>query len=348
MAVIMIFSFPGNSLAQQKKPLPDEMNQAIVQQEYKNMHSILVSRNGTIEYEQYFNGYHADSLHDSRSSFKSVASLLVGIAVDKGFIRDIDTPVYTFFPEDTAFSSDPRKRKITIRHLLEMRAGFDCDEWTDRGRDCESMMDKTADWVQYALEKLPMKDDPGKIWAYTSCDPMILSGVLKKASGMSVMDFAAKYLFAPLNITRYRWTLDPAGNAMTGGSFYLLPGDMLKIGQLVLNNGMWKGKRIVSEQWLKLSTTATIPIPGSSFMAVSRSAVGIPQPTTYGFYWYNELVKTKDFRYKTIFASGNGGQYIIILKELDLVVVFTQGNYGNRMAKQAFDMLVKYILPAYR
>lgn len=345
--VTTILSFPGNGHSQQSRSLIQDMTNAIIQQEYKNVHSVLISKSGTIDYEKYFNGFNEDTLHDSRSSFKSITSLLLGIALDKGFIRNINAPVYIFFPEDTTFNTDPWKRAITIKHLLEMRAGFDCNEWADDGRDCESMMDKTADWVKYALS-LPMKDDPGKVWAYTSCDPMILSGILKRASGMSVMDFAAKYLFSPLNITRYKWTLDPAGNGMTGGSFYLLPRDMLKIGQLVLNNGMWKGKRIVSAKWLKVSTSATIPIPESSFMGVSRSSIGIPQPTYYGYYWYNELIKTKDFQYETLFASGNGGQYIMIIKDLELVVVFTQGNYGNRMAKQSFDLLVKYILPAYR
>jgi CubicO group peptidase (beta-lactamase class C family) len=326
----------------------EEMTKAVKDGRYKGIHSILISKNNKTVYAGYFNGYTADSLHDSRSSFKSVTSLLLGIAIDKGLIKNVDQPVYTFFPEDTSFAADPRKRLMTIKDLLEMRSGFDCDEWTDDGKDCESAMVQTKNWVKFALA-LPMKNEPGKIWNYTSCDPMIISGIIRKASGMSIMDFAAKYLFSPMEISHYRWTVDPAGQGMTGGSFYILPSDMLKIGRMVLNGGIWDGQRIISENWLKVSTTATIPIPDNwSFIKFSRSKTAMPQQTWYGYYWYNEVVKTREGEYPVVFASGNGGQYILIIKKLNLVAVFTQGNYESWTAKRAFDILATYIIPAYR
>jgi len=326
----------------------EEMTKAVNDGTYKGIHSILISKSGKTIYTHYFDGYNADSLHDSRSSFKSVTSLLLGIAIDQGLIKNVDQPVSVFFPADTAFANDSRKRSMTIRDLLEMRSGFDCDEWTDDGKDCESAMTQTRDWVKFSLA-LPMKNEPGKVWNYTSCDPMIISGVIRKAAGMSIMDFAAKYLFEPMGIAHYRWTVDPAGQGMTAGSFYILPGDMLKIGQLILNHGAWNGKRIVSENWLKASTTATIPIPDNwSFIKFSRSKTAAPQQTYYGYYWYNEIIKRKDGEFPVIFASGNGGQYIMVIKKLDLVVVFTQGNYESWTAKRAFDILSTFIIPACR
>jgi len=325
----------------------DEITKVIDSNVYKNIHCILISQNGRTVYEHYFNGFKADSLHDSRSSFKSVTSLLLGIAIDKGFIKDVNQPVYTFFPDDKMFAKDPLKKLMTIKDLLEMRSGFDCNEWIDDGNDCESGMSETKDWVSFSLH-LPMKNKPGTVWAYTSCNPMIISGIISSVSHLSVMDFAAKYLFEPLGIKHYRWTVDPAGNGMTAGSFYILPKDMLKLGQLLLNNGTWNSKQIISENWLKESTTATIPIPDWSFVRISQSKVAIPQPTYYGYYWYNEIVKTNSFEEKVVFASGNGGQYIMIIKRLGLVVVFTQGNYQKRTAKQAFDLLAKYIIPKYK
>jgi len=161
------------------------------------------------------------------------------------------------------------------------------------------------------------------------------------------MDFAKKYLFTPLGITHYKWTIDPSGNGMTAGSFYIRPADMMKMGVMVKQNGMWEGKSIISEAWLKQSTTATVPIPDFSFTKFSRSRIAIPQPTYYGYYWYNEQVKTAAFTEDVVFASGNGGQYIMIIKRLDLVVVFTQENYNSWQAKRAFDLLATYILPAY-
>lgn len=326
----------------------DEMTEVIVNNQYKGIHSILVEKGAQPVYSHYFNGYTADSLHDSRSSFKSVASLLVGIAIDHGLIKNVNQPVYTFFPQDTAFAGNPIKKRITIKDLLEMRSGFDCDEWSDNGKDCESEMTQTKDWVKFALA-LPMKDEPGKVWHYTSCDPMIISGIIRKASGMSIMDFAKKFLFVPLGIARYRWTVDAAGNGMTAGSFYILPSDMVKLGQLILNGGTWKGRRIVSEKWLQTSTTATVPIPDNwSFIKISRTKAAIPQQTYYGYYWYNEIIKTSKGEYPVVFASGNGGQYIMIIKKLNLVVVFTQGNYETWTAKRAFDLLATYIIPACR
>lgn len=320
-----------------------EMDKAIISGAYPNIHSVLVAQDGKLAYERYFNGFNRDSLHDSRSSFKSVTSLLVGIAVDQHLIKSIDEKVHTFFPNDPIFAADSLRRQITIRNLLEMKAGFDCDEWNGE-KDCESQMEKSQDWVRFSLS-LPVTVTPGTQWAYTSCAPMIISGIIEKVAGMSVMQFAEKYLFSPLAIIHYRWTIDPAGHGMTAGSFYMKPADMLKIGQMVLNGGKWGNKRIVSHQWIEQSTRATTLIPDGSFVKTSRSAAAIAQPCFYGFYWYNEVIRTGTGDYPVIFASGNGGQYIIIVPRLRKVVVFTQGNYGSRTAKQAFDILARYILP---
>lgn len=321
-----------------------QMEQAITDGLYPKVHSVLVSQNGKTGYERYFNGYRRDSLHDTRSSFKSITSLLIGIAIDKGLVPNVDQKVCTFFPQDTAFNSDPLKRQMTIRNLLEMRSGLDCEEWNG-ARDCESEMENAPDWVKFSLA-LPMKNAPGTAWAYTSCASMILGGIIEKVSGMSVMRFAKEYLFSELDITNYRWTIDPSGHGMTAGSFYIRPEDMLKIGQMVLNRGEFRGKQIVSRAWIRESTRAEILIPEGSFVKSSRSTAATPQPAYYGYQWYNEVIKTQNGSYKMVFASGNGGQYIIIIEQLQLVVVFTQGNYGSRVAKQAFDILARYILPS--
>jgi CubicO group peptidase (beta-lactamase class C family) len=337
------------SFAQESKTVDEfpGITKAITNSEYKGIDGLLIAQNGNMIYEKYFNGFGRDSLHDSRSSFKSVTSLLVGIAIDQGFIKNENEPVYRFFPENKGIANDPVKKKMTIKNLLEMRSGFDCNEWTDDGRDCEAEMSKTRDWVQFSLG-LSMKNEPGKVWAYTSCDPMIVSGIISQATHMTIMEFARKYLFEPLGISNYEWTTDSAGHGMTAGSFYVLPSDMLKIGLLILNNGNWNGKQIVSAGWLEKSITATIPIPdGWSFIKVSRYPEAIPQQAYYGYYWYKETVKTNSWHEDVVFASGNGGQYIMVIRRLDLVVVFTQQNYQNWTAKRAFEILAKYIIPQF-
>lgn len=343
LILLNVLTIYGQSSIQ--KSLLDPMTHSISGNEYSGIHSVVISKNGEVVYEQYFNGFTHDSLHDSRSSFKSITSLLVGIAIDKGFIKSVNQKVYEFFPEFPKLKKDPLKKLLTVKNLLEMKSGLDCEEFNDT-KDCEDEMSLSSNWVNYALE-IPMKNKPGEVWSYTSSNPMILSGIISKATGMSVMDFAKKYLFEPLGISSYKWTLDPSGNAMTAGSFYIRPIDMLKLGQLVTNKGVWNHKQVVSGKWITQSTLCDIPIPDFSFMKSSRSKLADPQPTYYGFYWYREMIKTKDIQENVLFASGNGGQFIFIIERLNLTVVFTQGNYKSFKAKQAFEILARFILPAY-
>lgn len=339
----MLNIFVTSAQIQEKKDRSrwDEMTDSITNNHYPKIHSLLIAKDNQLVYEHYFNGYTKDSLHDTRSSFKSITSLLVGIAIDKGFIKDVNQKVYEFFPEYPSLKNDPFKKLLTIKNLLEMKSGFDCEEFNDT-KDCEDPMSLSKDWVAYSLN-LTMKNKPGQIWAYTSIDPVILSGILKKATKMSVTDFAKKYLLDPLGISSYKWTLDPSGNAMTAGSFYIRPLDMLKIGQLVKNKGIYNDKQIISKKWIAESTVCDIPIPDFSFVKSSKSKAAFPQPAYYGYYWYRETIKTNHIEQNVLFASGNGGQYIFIIEKLNLTVVFTQGNYGSFRAKQAFEILAKFI-----
>jgi CubicO group peptidase (beta-lactamase class C family) len=343
LVMLNIFTISGQNQKTKYQSDLGQMTDSILNNHYQGIHSVLIAKDNQLIYEQYFNGYTKDSLHDSRSSFKSITSLLVGIAVDKGFIKNINQKVYEFFPEYPSLKTDPLKKLLTIKNLLEMKSGFDCEEFNDT-KDCEDTMSLSKDWVEYSLH-LPMKNKPGEIWAYTSINPMILSGILKKVTHMSVKDFAKKYFFDPLGISSYRWTVDPSGNAMTAGSFYFRPLDMLKIGQLVENKGIYNHKQIISKKWIEQSTICNIKIPDFSYMESSKSKVGFPQPAYYGYYWYRETIKTKNIEENVLFASGNGGQYIFIIERLNLTVVFTQGNYGSYKAKQAFEILAKHILP---
>ncbi len=326
--------------------LLDSLTKVVRSNLYTDIHGILISKEGNLLYEQYFNGWTSDSLHDSRSAMKSITSLLMGIAIDQGFIRNVDQKVYSFFPDYIKSSDDNGlKQNMTIKDLLNMQSGFDCEEFND-GKDCETDMVKTGDWLRFSL-KLPMKNTPGKVWAYTSCNPMIIGGIISQSANMSIMEFARRYLFQPLDITNYRWTLDPAGHGQTAGSFFIRPADMLKIGELVRQNGVWHGRRIISASWLKRCAETMIPIPDYSFVKYSKSTIAIPQQTYYGYYWYKESIITRSSQEDVLFASGNGGQYIMILKRLKMVVVFTQGNYNSWKAKRAFDLLLRYILPNY-
>lgn len=323
-------------------PLIDSMMAKVHSAEYPKIHSVLVQHKGQLIFEEYFGKYTADSLQDVRSAFKSITSLLTGIAMDKGFIANLDAPVLEYFPDYTP--NDPRKKDISLRHLLQMRAGFNAEEFYGIGPEVEDQMSQTDNWIQYSLD-LPLKDDPGKNFSYTSSEPVLLGAALSKATNQSIMDFSRDHLFEALGITDYRWTITPTGYGMTAGSFFMKPRDMVKLGQLVLEEGEWKAQRFVSAAWINTSTRCADPID-FSFVRYSRMDNAQVETARYGYYWYKERLRYASIDTNVLFASGNGGQYIMILKDLDLVVVFTGGNYGNWRGKLPFEILLKYIIPA--
>ncbi|MBO2012166.1 serine hydrolase domain-containing protein [Hymenobacter negativus] len=332
--------------AASRAALFDSLTQALAHQRYPNVRAVLVSHQNKLVYAQYPAGYSADSLQDTRSAFKSITSLLVGIALDKGYLQSVQQRAYSFFPAYAHGANwDARKANMTLQHLLEMKTGFACEEFNGT-QDCEEAMTATPDWVTAALD-LPLACAPGTQWSYTSAAPVVLGGVLAQATHQSVIAFAARYLFEPLGITHYRWTTDPAGQGMTAGSFYLRPADLLKIGEMVAQRGRWHGRRIVSARWLRESMAPRTLIPAFSFVGSSRTKLAQPQPTYYGYYWYREGVVTATSNREVLFASGNGGQYVMLVPDLQLVVVFMGGNYGSWKAKLAFAALAHYIIPAF-
>ena len=321
----------------------DTMRQQITSGHYPKIHSVLVQQSGALKYEAYFDGYTVDSLHDTRSAFKSITSLLAGIALDKGYLESLYVPLLQFFPDFNP--KDARKEQISLRHLLEMRGGFKVEEFYGIGPYLEDEMWETDNWVKYALE-VPMKEKPGLNFSYNSCEPMLVGAALSLATGKSIMDFSKEHLFEPLGIIDYRWTISPEGYGMTAGSFFMKPRDMVKLGELVLQEGTWQGQSIISAPWISTSTRCQTPID-FSFVRYSRMDDAAVQSARYGYYWYKERLRYQGIDTVVLFASGNGGQYIMILPDWDMVVVFTGGNYGNWRGKLPFEILLKYILPSF-
>ncbi|WP_126973595.1 serine hydrolase domain-containing protein [Gynurincola endophyticus] len=315
-----------------------ELRSKIADKTYPRIDGILVQQADKIILEEYFNGFKKNTTHDTRSSFKSITSLLAGIAVDQQLISLNDT-LGRFFPE----LKHEGKRRITVRNLLEMRSGLACEEFYDIGPVCEDAMVETDDWVAFCLG-VDLIRKPGVNWSYNSNEPMLVGEIIARASGMSVMDFAKKNLFQPLGITDYKWTISPKGQGMTAGSFYMRPEDMLKIINLVKNKGNWKGKQVVSRKWVEQSTDCKIVID-FSFARYTRIPDAEYESARYGFFWYKERFRYKNIDTEVLFASGNGGQYMMYLPAYDLTVVFTGSNYGNWRGKLPFEILLKYVIP---
>ncbi|MEB3345755.1 serine hydrolase [Aquimarina gracilis] len=315
-----------------------ELKNTITSKKYPNIDAIVVSKNEKIIVEEYFNGFAKDSLHDMRSSFKSVTSLLAGIAIDQGLF-EVEDEVQNFLPE---WKDDPRG-KITIKNVLEMRSGLACEGFFGIGPDCESEMWETKDWQKYIFN-IPLRHDPGLNWAYTSIEPELVGIIIARTSGMNLMEFAKKYLFDPLNIKKYQWYITPNGRGYAAGSFYMKPIDMLKIAQLVLKKGNWKNQQIVSEKWINESTNCGTDVE-MSFVRFARTNNAKYTTAKYGYLWYRELLQYNNIRTEALFASGNGGQYMIVLEDYDTAIAFTGSNYGNWKGKLPFDIMLKYIIP---
>ena len=308
---------------------------------FKKVDSVLIARRGKLVLEAYFNGYGRDTKHDTRSAFKSFASTLVGIAIDRGLIAGVDQPVPALFAGHPSIARWPaRQRAMTLAHLLTMTAGFDAEESFGLGPWREIDMWRSQDWITFALD-MPMAVAPGRVFSYNTPTAMLLGGVVAGAAGEPVPAFAARELFAPLGITDYCWTLSPRGQAMTGGSFFMRPRDMAKLGQVFLDGGTWQGRRIVSRRWVEAATAPQVDAAGPRDWGLAPMVKG------YGYQWWTRRWRPGDPRFDGFYASGNGGQKIMVFPQLELVVIFTGSNYSNPLGhKQTRDMLRHYIFLA--
>ncbi len=335
--LVVLLSIGCRSQQSTKDKLTD-LKALIASDKYPNIDGVILSKNKKILIEEYFNGFKKNSLHDTRSSFKSITSLLAGIAIDKGLFS-VDDEIHKFIPE---WKNDPRGN-ITVRDLLEMKSGLACEGFHDVGPDCESDMWETDDWLGYILD-IPLRYDPGLKWEYTSMEPELVGIIISRTSNTTIIEFAEKHLFEPLAIKNYKWFITPNGGGYAAGSFNMKPIDMLKIAQLVSNKGNWQGQQIISEEWINESTNCQTNVDMSfSYWAGTKNAINTS--AKYGYLWYREFLQYGDIKTDVLFASGNGGQYMMVLEDYDAVIAFTGSNYGSWRGKLPFDILLKYLIP---
>jgi CubicO group peptidase (beta-lactamase class C family) len=297
------------------------------------IHSMIVVRRGKLVMEEYWSGYDRNTLHDLRSTTKSITSLITGIAIDQGFVRGVSDPMLPYLA--AAYPShrnpDPAKQQITLEHLLTMRSGLDCDDSSFLSRGQEDKMYLRREWVQFFLD-LPVAQAPGVSSRYGTSGVVALGRVLAAASARPFPQLAQEFLFGPLGIEHYRWSSFGDGRQTdTGGHLYLRPRDAAKIGQLVLQRGQWQGRQIVSPAWIEKSTSMHAQLY---------------EQHPYGYLWWLTQAQFGQKRIPIISAQGNGGQFIFVIPEFELVVVFTGGNYNSPKTYRTFDILSKYVLRA--
>ena len=312
-----------------------------------NVHSVLVIRHGKLVYERYFAGtdeqsgrllgtvnFDANTKHDLRSISKSVTALVLGIAMGKGQIKDIDQPVFQLLPEYADLRS-PEKDRITLRHLLTMSQGLAWNEDLPYSNPANSEigMDTAPDPVRYTLSR-PMDTPPGEVFNYSGGSAMIISRLLRQATGQPLDALTRTTLFEPLGITDFEWRTVESGEPAAASGLRLRPRDTAKIGQLVLDHGAWQGTQVVPADWIAAATTPQINGPLTWFYG-------------YQFWLGRSLVHGREIDWSL--GSGYGGQRLFIVPALDLVVLVHAGLYRSPIqAAVPLMVLNRYVLPAVK
>jgi CubicO group peptidase (beta-lactamase class C family) len=326
---------------------------------YKEVHSLLIYKDGKLVVEEYFAGHmyqwdapshHGDlilfnknTLHPIMSDTKSVTSACIGISVNEGFIKNVNQSIFDYLPEHQHLNTGGRE-KITIEHLLTMNSGLDFDEWSapqsSPENDAIGIWFSDKDPISFILEK-PLIYEPGTHFRYSSGDIITLGEILRYATGMDIEEFSEKYLFEPLGIDSSNWyNRFENGVIECAGGLELTPRGMSKIGVTFLNNGVWNGKQIIPEQWVEISS---VPFAGNTGIKVPGSDMG---KVGYSYTWWTKQYSHSGKEINIYYASGWGGQKIMVFPELDLVVVFTGGNYTS--SNHNLKILEKYIFPAIK
>ncbi len=297
-----------------------------------NLHSFLLIKNNKLVLEAYFGEEGPLIPHDLRSVTKSITALLIGIAVDKGYIKSIDQPVSAYLKGYwPAKSKDARKDSLTIRHLLTMSSGLACNDWKPDSPGNEGKMYKTHDWLSF-MANLPMHTLPGKESRYCTGGVVLLGEIISQASGMRVDQFAKQHLFEPLGIKSAQWSYFKDDQKVdTGGHLYLTSRQLAKLGQLVLNRGKWGQQQLVSTDWIDLATREQVRLDGK---------------IAYGFLWWKHRFNVNGTQWEATCAQGNGGQFLFVFPDLQLVAVFTGGNYDSPKMDMPFQIVSNLVLPS--
>lgn len=295
----------------------------------RHLHCVLASRNGLIFLEDYFSGYDEnwgkglgivrfsrDTLHDLRSVTKSIVGLLYGIALDRGLVPEPEASLLAQFPEYADLARDPQRASLTIAHALEMTLGMAWDEtlpYTDP-LNSEIAMEKAPDRNRYILER-PFVAAPGTRWIYSGGAVALIGSIIARGAGLPLEEFAREALFAPLGISTFEWNRGHDGIASAASGLRLLPADLLKIGEMLLNGGEYRGRRVAPDQWI-----------ADCFKPVHATGDGL----SYGRLWFagSAAVPAVSGERRWVAGFGNGGQRLWLLPEARVAAVIFSGHYN--------------------
>jgi len=298
------------------------------------VHSLLVVRSGELVVEEYFNGSHAEDVHTLQSVSKSVASALVGIAIDQGVLGSVQDRVLDYFPAwRDGLDDDPRRARMRLDDILTMRTGVDYTEGF-AGSPHSQLNALATGWDRFWLER-PMRAEPGTTYNYDSGGVIAISGMFRERTGAHADVYAAEHLFAPLGITTWRWARNQEGHPHLGGGLQLRARDIARFGLLYLQGGRWGARQLVPAAWVAASLAERVHFP-----------TPLRHFTGYGYLWWR-MAPVQGNAEPVHVAAGNLGQFIFVAPEHQAVVVFTAGIPGNAM-HDLVTLFRERIVPAFR
>jgi len=323
------------SNAQYDKSLIRNLNKKIAQNYFKDITSIVVIKEGKLLIEEYFNGADRESFHDMRSVGKTLASTLMGMAIGEGHIKNENQTLADFYPLKSYENYSKIKESVTLKSLLTMSSGFKGSDMNQDSPGNEENMYPTSDWVKFTLD-LPMDESKviGKNWDYFTAGAVLLGDILNKSVTNGLQTYAHEKLFHPLGISEYKWQFTPTNVPNTAGGFEMSALDNARWGQLYIDNGVYNNKQILPKEWIKASLTKHIQLPEL-------------ENEHYGYLFWKKKFRINNKSIEAYYASGNGGNKIMIFRELDVVIVLTAIAYNQPYSHhQANEIITEYILPS--
>ncbi len=274
----------------------------------ETLYSLLIIKNGYLVAEDYFNDGSVDQKDRLQSVTKSFTSALVGIALEQGCLSNVDQKMLDFFPEIVDKITDPRKNQITVRNLLEMRAGYPREE------DDQALWDGLLSGRYPPLiEDFPLVSEPGTRFHYSNLTSNWLGIIVDRSCGMNLKSYAEEHLFSPLDVMPGEWGQDAEGHNNGCGDLHLSARDAAKFGLLYLNDGIYEGNQVLPTDWVEDS------LQTYSVNEAFVKRVGDFHDIGYGYQWWSANAGD----YHVNFAWGHGGQLIVLVDELDMVIVTT-------------------------
>jgi len=280
--------------------------------------ALMVIKDNQIVLEYYYNQFWRNHIHDIRSAGKSITALLLGVAIKEGLVQNLNQDVYSFFPKQKYPSLNEDYKKVKLIHLLNMVSGLDADSDNSETPGQAGKWIAKDEWLNYILS-ISLANQPGEKWIYADINAALIGAIIEEKSGMSLREFAKQKVFDPLGIKEFYWFTNAANQTVAAGNLYISALDFSKLGLLVANKGKWGNMQLADYNYMNRLLNENSPAIGNYN----------PLADGYGMMWYRSKRKfgTKEINY--LWASGNGGNHLVVVPEKNMVIAMTSGAYGN-------------------